>query len=209
MNATLELGPDGLRLIPGEHELHEPAFECFVLGHPRPQGSKSQGRNGQMYEASDYVKAWRANVWSTALKAQDAPFRGCGTLALDGPLVLGAEFLFPRPGTIRSPGKHFTRCTTCRGKGTVAHAAGPGWGRFQCSRCAGRGLALRPDAPVYVTCTPDLDKLLRAAKDGLTDAGVWTDDSRVVGYAGWPTTCKRYANPGEEPGVWLRVWRVV
>jgi hypothetical protein len=37
---------------------------------------------------------------------------------------------------------------------------------------------------------------------------VWGDDSQVVGYAGFPLTCKRYANQGEEPGAIIRVWRV-
>lgn len=39
---------------------------------------------------------------------------------------------------------------------------------------------------------PDLDKLLRSTMDGLTDAGVWIDDSQVVEI----TAAKRYANEG-------------
>ena len=31
--------------------------------------------------------------------------------------------------------------------------------------------------------TPDVSKLVRAAEDALTDAGVWTDDARVVEYS--------------------------
>lgn len=31
--------------------------------------------------------------------------------------------------------------------------------------------------------TPDLSKLVRATEDALTDAGVWTDDARVVEYS--------------------------
>lgn len=31
--------------------------------------------------------------------------------------------------------------------------------------------------------TPDLSKLVRSTEDALTDAGVWTDDARVVQYA--------------------------
>lgn len=41
---------------------------------------------------------------------------------------------------------------------------------------------LKPTAPKYVTRTPDLSKLVRAVEDALTDAGVWTDDSRVVSF---------------------------
>jgi len=40
------------------------------------------------------------------------------------------------------------------------------------------------------TVPPDIDKLLRALFDGLTDGGVWTDDSRVVEV----TTRKVYAD---------------
>lgn len=32
----------------------------------------------------------------------------------------------------------------------------------------------------YPTVKPDIDKLLRAVLDGLTDAGIWKDDSQVV-----------------------------
>ena len=39
---------------------------------------------------------------------------------------------------------------------------------------------LWPLAKVYADTKPDLDKLTRAVLDSLTDAGVFTDDSRVV-----------------------------
>lgn len=32
----------------------------------------------------------------------------------------------------------------------------------------------------YPTVKPDIDKLLRAVLDGITDAGIWKDDSQVV-----------------------------
>lgn len=183
-----------------EHELREPAFECFVAGIPRPQGSKTRTRNGGMRESSKYVGAWRSSVEFVAL-AQASEMRVKGvTLPLDGPLVLGAEFLVPRPGlTVKRVSGHFRKCPKVHM--TASFAA-------QCPLCKGSYRALRDDAPVYVTCAPDTSKLIRAVEDSLTDAGVWTDDSRVVGYAGFPVTCKRYANPGEGPGVWLRVWRV-
>ncbi len=44
---------------------------------------------------------------------------------------------------------------------------------------------------------PDLDKLVRAIGDALTDGGVWLDDSQVVGWSAW----KRRTAPGEPEGV--------
>jgi Holliday junction resolvase RusA-like endonuclease len=186
------LPPDPVAHVPGLilgqiDSYTPPVFECFVPGIPRPQGSKSQGKGGRMYESSRYVKAWRETCRVTALQTwkKGERVRGLDVLQpreiLTGPLVLGVEFLFPRPA------KHYLW--------TTSHAVRMRQG-------------LRADAPEYVTCTPDLDKLLRAAQDSLKTARVYGDDSLVVGYAGFPVTCKRYANPGEEPGVWLRVWRV-
>ncbi|MFM1966824.1 MAG: hypothetical protein RL134_2549 [Actinomycetota bacterium] len=37
-----------------------------------------------------------------------------------------------------------------------------------------------PKSMVWTTKKPDIDKLLRSTLDGLTDAGVWNDDSQVV-----------------------------
>lgn len=45
------------------------------------------------------------------------------------------------------------------------------------------------------TVPPDLDKLLRALCDGLTDANVWADDSRVVQI----TAGKSYVLRGQDP----------
>jgi crossover junction endodeoxyribonuclease RusA len=39
---------------------------------------------------------------------------------------------------------------------------------------------LLPSAPSHPATLPDLDKLVRGLLDGLTQAGVWRDDSRVV-----------------------------
>lgn len=38
----------------------------------------------------------------------------------------------------------------------------------------------KPDAPAHPNGRPDLDKLVRATLDALTDAGAITDDARVV-----------------------------
>lgn len=60
---------------------------------------------------------------------------------------------------------------------------------------------LRPDAPMYCSVKPDLDKLVRAVGDGLTDAGVWHDDAQVAALS----TSKRYALDGRTEGVVVRV----
>jgi len=39
---------------------------------------------------------------------------------------------------------------------------------------------LKDSAPQFVTVKPDLDKLIRAVLDGLTDAQIFRDDSQVV-----------------------------
>ena len=50
---------------------------------------------------------------------------------------------------------------------------------------------------------PDIDKLMRALLDALTHV-VWGDDSQIVR----ALVEKRVADPGERPGVHVRVWRV-
>jgi len=58
----------------------------------------------------------------------------------------------------------------------------------------------------YPMRTPDLSKLLRSTEDALTDAGIWTDDARVIDYE---RLCKTY--PGEDaealdtPGVVIEI----
>lgn len=66
----------------------------------------------------------------------------------------------------------------------------------------GRNAALlRPSAPHAPGIKPDLDKLIRAVLDALTDAGAWRDDSQVVHISAW----KAYAAPGQVPGAHIEV----
>jgi len=81
------------------------------------------------------------------------------------------------------------------------------------------------DAPLELTCvfylpkpkSPqfdvpatglDLDKLIRAVGDGLKDAGVYVNDSRICAF---PGTCKLYADESHPPGVevWVRLTNTV
>lgn len=56
---------------------------------------------------------------------------------------------------------------------------GPLWARmvFSVARPA-----TAPKKVLYPSSRPDLSKLLRAVEDSLTEAGIWTDDARVVAY---------------------------
>jgi crossover junction endodeoxyribonuclease RusA len=53
---------------------------------------------------------------------------------------------------------------------------------------------LKPDAPIFHTGTPDVDKLVRGVLDALTQARVWRDDCQVASLF----ADKRYA---EQTGV--------
>jgi Holliday junction resolvase RusA-like endonuclease len=53
---------------------------------------------------------------------------------------------------------------------------------------------------LWPSVAPDLDKLIRAVNDSLTDARVWSDDSLVVSL----DAVERYAE-NEPPGVYLTV----
>ena len=65
----------------------------------------------------------------------------------------------------------------------------------------------RPKRPRWAVpaVKPDLDKLVRAVMDGLTDGGLLGDDARVVNL----TASKRYPTPGDPTGVGIDVteWR--
>ena len=55
----------------------------------------------------------------------------------------------------------------------------------------------------FMTKMPDLDKLVRAVCDGLTDAGIWEDDAQVIRLI----ARKDYAD-NDEPGVDIQVTRL-
>lgn len=61
-------------------------------------------------------------------------------------------------------------------------------------------------SPPHNRATPDVDKLQRAAFDGLTDAGVWKDDSQVC-QMGWVEKCwvGQEGAPLDEPGMYVAV----
>ena len=67
-------------------------------------------------------------------------------------------------------------------------------GHFGTGKNAG---TVRASAPRHPATMPDIDKLLRAILDALTDAQVWRDDGQVV----WVQTTKQYANGSDMIGV--------
>jgi Holliday junction resolvase RusA-like endonuclease len=66
---------------------------------------------------------------------------------------------------------------------------------FGTGRNAGQLLS---SAPRYPSTKPDLDKLIRGVLDGITQAGCWRDDARVVEIR----ACKEY---GDKPGARVRI----
>ncbi len=62
---------------------------------------------------------------------------------------------------------------------------------------------IKASSPRFPATMPDIDKLIRAILDGLTDAQVWRDDGQVV----WLQAAKRYADstPLRGPGVHITI----
>lgn len=63
---------------------------------------------------------------------------------------------------------------------------------------------LKKSAPRWPSVRPDLDKLARSTLDGLGQAGLFEDDSRVVEM----TLIKHYAFSHESPGCRVRIWQL-
>ena len=61
---------------------------------------------------------------------------------------------------------------------------------------------LKMSAMHHHTSKPDLDNLVKATKDALTTAGVWTDDSLVV-------VCRSLKGYGPNPGASIRIAEVL
>ena len=61
---------------------------------------------------------------------------------------------------------------------------------------------VKASAPTHMTSKPDLDKLVRAVLDAVTDAGVWQDDAQVVGVS----AAKTWASAQERTGISVTIW---
>lgn len=144
-------------------------FALFVPGRPVPQGSKSGFVNKKSGRVMIVDKDVRLPAWRMKVTAHARDLTQHHTTALLFPLTepVGIKIDF----VLNRPKGHY------------------GTGKF-----ADR---VRPNAPRHPATMPDIDKLLRAILDALTDAQVWRDDGQVV----WVQTAKHYADhtwPGGE-----------
>jgi Holliday junction resolvase RusA-like endonuclease len=136
-------------------------FDLFVPGRPVPQGSKTALVSKSTGRPIVVDKDVRLPQWRMTITAH-ALERKDKTPGLDFPMVgpIGARITF----VLNRPKNHF---------GTGKNAS-----------------LVKPGSPKYPATMPDIDKLLRAVLDGLTDAGVWVDDGQVV----WVQTIKVYTD---------------
>lgn len=73
--------------------------------------------------------------------------------------------------------------------------------QYHYSRAKGREHQLLPSAPRLMQTGPDLDKLVRAVGDALTDAGAIVDDKQIQ----LIRAAKKWAGPGEDPYVSIQL----
>jgi len=150
-------------------ELNKPFTLYFTVpGTPAPQGSKRIYQNRLVSTNDKTLKPWRAAVTTYAIQAYR---RECINTHQDfTPLLtpVSIELTF----VLTRPKTHYR-------SGKYAHI-------------------LKDNAPNYVGVKPDLDKLVRAVLDSLTDAGVFRDDAQVVKLS----ATKRY---GDNPYVEIQI----
>ena len=153
-------------------------FTLFVPGQPVPQGSKSafiSKSTGRPVVVDKDVRLprWRAKITSAAIDRQAEIMHTHPHLYSHLPFrgPIGIKVEFIMP----RPKHHF---------GTGKNAD-----------------VLKPSSPRYPATMPDIDKLLRAIFDALTDAQVWKDDGQVV----WCQTSKHYEGPTWPGGIGVHV----
>ncbi|QBI56869.1 RusA family crossover junction endodeoxyribonuclease [Streptomonospora litoralis] len=82
-------------------------FELTVLGTPAPQGSKSKGKNGEMYESSALLKPWRDRVHTYACQVLN--LRGRRGFPLAGALEVDLVLSLARPKSHMGTGRYGRR----------------------------------------------------------------------------------------------------
>lgn len=126
----------------------------------------------EFFTAGEPAPQGSKNPWGGEANKRTKPWREA--IAADAQAALAGEPAFP--GLVKAE----LRFTFARPQ---AH--------FGTGRNAAR---LKDSAPLYKGSKPDLDKLVRAVGDALTQAGVIRDDSKIASIA----TAKTY---GDTPGV--------
>lgn len=170
--------------VEGEAEQAGPVLTFTVHGTPAPQGSKNAYRNQhtgriQQVESSKNVKPWREAVKHAAI---DAILHREGTgdpfAILGGPVYVETTFTFARPKNHYRTGRNAE--------------------------------LLRDSAPSFPISRGrnDIEKLVRATRDAMTDAGVWVDDSQVVDERNRKVYPNTHRDALPAPGAVVRVYRV-
>jgi len=153
-------------------------FHLFVPGQPVPQGSKTAFVNKStgrpvVVDKDVRLPQWRMKITAHAIDKQAEYMQTMPAFYATLPLSgpIGVRINFVMP----RPKGHY------------------GTGKNE--------NVLKPSAPKHPASMPDLDKLLRAVFDALTDAQVWKDDGQVV----WVQTAKHYVGPSWPDGIGVHV----
>jgi Holliday junction resolvase RusA-like endonuclease len=150
----------------------------FVPGNPVPQGSKRAilRKGTNIPIVLDSNRIGLAH-WRAQVCAYAMERKAKdGALTIHGPVAIRLEFWFKRPADHYFP---------VNSKRTTPE--------------------LKPGVPGYVAAAPDLDKLIRAVFDALTDADVWHDDGQVVKAIATKLYSDAYDPNGQQPGVIITV----
>jgi Holliday junction resolvase RusA-like endonuclease len=154
-----------------------PRLEFFVPGQPVPQGSKTALISKSTGRPLVLDKDVRLPQWRqkvTSYALDAVAQNNPAGYPLVGPIGAQIIFFMPRLET------HYLPANSKRDRPE-----------------------LRPSAPTHKDTAPDIDKLLRAILDSLTDARVWGDDGQVV----FVTTQKCYEDY-RGPGVLISIGRM-
>jgi len=152
-------------------------MRIVVHGEPQPQGSKTKGRWGNIYDDNDAVlRPWRAVVSSAARDAIELEHGAHPDLPIHPrhtAIAVELTFTYARTG-----------------------------GHFGTGRNAG---VLKDTAPRHCVMGRDVDKLARAVLDALTDVGLYKDDKQVVALLARKTYPGGHADALQIPGAVIRV----
>jgi Holliday junction resolvase RusA-like endonuclease len=143
-------GPSAGLVVAGE-DTAGPALVITAYGRPVTQGHKVRNRYGGVRDSNAAtLHPWRDRVCSAAIETLAACECSGGMPHFDGPVAVSIVFTFARPTWHWRTGRN-------------AHL-------------------LRDNAPAYPISirAGDIDTLVRAVLDSLTDAGVWKGDNQVA-----------------------------